>query len=87
MALSQIAWVEGASLHVDLSPSGVVVGVECWAPPDRACEVTVTRNGNDIGRNVIVAAGTTRRWDLPNNRRWTYDDVAATGFEARLRVV
>jgi hypothetical protein len=87
VALRQIAWVEGASLHVDIDGAGVVVALECWSAATRAAIVSLIKSGTAVARDVTVAAGQTQRWSLPKNRQWTYDQLTdEAGFRAELRL-
>ena len=94
MALRGIAWVEGASLSVDLNAAGEVIALECANGATRPAIVTLTRQGQTIavtdgsaGNEQPVAVGETRRWAIPKNRQWTYDQLTdEAGFGASLRL-
>ena len=95
MALRGISWVEGASLSVDLNAAGEVIALECTNNAARPAIVIVTRQDQTIaitdgvGNNEEpVAVGETRRWSIPKNRQWTYDQLTdEAGFGASLRLV
>lgn len=90
MALRQIQWAEGASLHVDLDNQGRVQALECWAAPTRAAICTVYQNGVIYDTSIFpatVPAGTQQRWSVPPGRRWAYDQLTdEQGFGAELRL-
>lgn len=96
MALRQIAWTEGASLQVDLDNQGRVQALECWAAPTRDACVTIYKDNvvmftNDPLRDpqaIPTAAGTQQRWDVPQGKKWTYDQLTdSEGFGAELRLM
>jgi hypothetical protein len=96
MALRQIHWTEGAGLLVDINAAGDVIALECANAAVRPAIVSVYRNatllfstdgGTGNGHEPMVAVGETRRWDLPKNRQWTYDQLTdEAGFRAELRL-
>lgn len=78
--LDPIARVEDDKgvLYVDLNASGVVVGVELHVKPAARVYLKVERRGTVMLEGFYTEG--VHRYDIPGNRRWTYDDVVETGF-------